>query len=154
MPRGFMGFAAAAYLGEVTKAHTNAVAAGRQTTERAPTNTDIRERRLPFDKDDAFTGGFTSGRRDSSNIVVSQQEYDAVGHMLCKADESMGACIYSAAMEIEALCQTAFILPSAVPGCLNISESVKNSLEQFRGFTDDAVLQARRFAREITEIGG
>ena len=151
MPRGFIGRAAAAYLGQVSQAHTNAVSASRQTPAHAPDGP--WERQLPFALDEAFTGGLTPRRGDSSNIVVSQQDYEDVCYAINKADDKIGECLYRVATEIEAMCQTSFILPAAVPRCLNISDSVKNSLGQFRALTDDATIQARRFAHEIISIG-
>jgi len=79
-------------------------------------------------------------------------EYDEICHIINQADDKIGECLYHVAMEIETMCQTTFILPKAVPRCLNISNSVKNLLGYFRSFTDDATIQARNFARRIIEV--
>jgi len=152
MPRGFIGEAAALFLGRVSKAHTNAIDAGRQVPAHAPASP--REGRLPFEPEEAFTGGrIATGRGDSSNIVVARSNYDAIQSTINKAEDRIGECLYYTAIEIEALCQTAFILPAAVPRCLNISETVKRSLGDMRATAEDATLLARNFAREMTEIG-
>ena len=151
MPRGFAGSAATAYLGKASDAHKQAIAAGRKVPPSIPMGP--RERSLPFGPEDAKTGTFTTGRGDSSNVVVSQGEYEIICNMVSQVDDRVGECLYNVAMEIEAMCQTSFVLPTAVPRCLNISDDVKRSLGQFRSLTEDAVMQARRFAREITEIG-
>jgi len=171
MPRGFVGRPAAKYLGQTTDAHRTAVTAGNQTTQQtqarmAATATDSqappllansanpRERQLPFGPEDATTGSFTTGRRNSSNIVVNEQEYESITRRVSQTDEQLGECMYKIAQEIEALCQASFILPSAAPRCMSVSDDVKRSLGQFRSVTEDMVIQARRFAREITSIGG
>jgi len=43
-------------------------------------------------------------------------------------------------------------LPSATPRCMNISNTVKRTLGEFRSLTEDMVMQTRRFAREIVNI--
>jgi len=40
-----------------------------------------------------------------------------------------------------------------VPGCLNISDSIKRSLGEFRSLTEDALIQTRNFAGDISNIG-
>lgn len=155
MPRGFVGRPAHKYLGQVQEAHTQAIAAGRQAVpQHMPNNTNLRERQLPFGPEDAHVGSFTTGRRNSSNIVVNQQEYEDICRQVDKADDQIGECLYRIAAEIEALCGSAFVLPAATPRCQNISNEVKHTLGQFRSFTDDIVIQTRRFTQAITEIGG
>jgi len=73
--------------------------------------------------------------------------------MISQADDRIGECIYIISDEIEALCQTSFILPEAVPRCINIADTLKKSLGQFRTVTEEAVMQAQKFAREIADIG-
>jgi len=163
MPKGFVGRPATTYLTEAATAHSNAVntaqTACQQVAASAPNSANtasrLRIRQLPFEPGEgAMTIGLAQTRRgNSSNIVVSQAEYEAASHQISQADEEIGACMYDAANEIEALCQTAFVLPQAVPMCLNISESVKKSLGQFRAVTEDMAIRARQFAREIMEIG-
>jgi len=154
MPRGFIGRPATAYLTQTSNAHKRAVDTGTQHAAAAPSNANLRVRMLPFEPEEANRGGpVATGRGNSSNIVVSQSEYIAISRMISQADDRMGECLYSISNEIEALCQTAFVLPDAVPRCLDISDSVKRSLGQFRSVTEDAVMQARNFARDITDIG-
>jgi len=166
MPRGFIGNAAARYLGQAHTAHTNAVNVSRQAPEGVQRADSVgrpvvgssllavpRERRFPFEPEDAFVGGFTVGRGNSSNIVANESEYAQVCQMIDNADDKMGECLYKVAMEIEAMCQTAFVLPTAVPRCMNISDSVKRMLSDFRTITYDIYAEARRFASAITGVG-
>jgi len=154
MPRGFIGRPATSYLGQASDAHTRAASSGRAITADAPSNQNLRERRLPFEATEP-SGDMISatGRGNSSNIVVSQQAYETITRMISQADDIVGACAYNVSNEIEAICQTIFILPQAVPKCLNISHSVKTTLNQYSAVTESAMLEVRKFAREIAEIG-
>jgi len=150
------------YLSQAKEAHTsatdNVTQTGEQLVTRAPgsanTASRFRIRQLPFEPAEGASGASVpTGRGNSSNIVVSQQEYDSLTRMISQADYRVGECMYNVAKEIELLCQTVFMLPSAVPRCLNISDSVKNSLGEFCGVTEDCGLQTRGFTRAITDIG-
>jgi len=154
MPRGFMGRPATAYLTKVSSGHSKATEKSTRIATNAPSNAVVRERRLPFEPSEGNSGGLVpTGRGNSSNILVSQSGYDVITRMISQADDKVGECMYNIAQEIEALCQTAFVLPDAVPRCLNISETVKKSLGEFREVTEDAGMQMRRFAHEIDSIG-
>jgi len=155
MPRGFIGRPASEYLGKASDAHQHALQSGNRVTENAPGTITMRARSMPFSPEDALAGDSvrgSAGMRNIRSIAVDQAEYDAIGRALSIADEKMGACLYQAAMEIETLCQTAFILPSATPRCVNISGSVKGSLNQFRDVTEDAVIQIKRFASDMINL--
>jgi len=159
MPRGFTGKPASIYLMRASTVHDRAASNSARIAHAAPASESataraIRTRSLPFDPDEAFIGGhIPTGRGNSSNIVVRQEDYETVSRAISHADDRIGECMYNIANEIEALCQTAFVLPNAVPRCLNISDGIKNSLGQFRNVTEDALQQARNFAREISDIG-
>ena len=161
MPRGFSGPHAVDFLTRASIAHSQAQASSGRTTTTAPvpdrmaTQTGrLTTRPLPFSPEDGNSSGFVStGRGTSDNVVVDRQEYESISRVLSHADERIGECIYNISNEVEALCQTAFILPTAVPRCMNISDSVKRTLGEFRSVTEDSVIQIRSFAREITEIG-
>jgi len=127
--------------------------AARTNSRTLPALTTPRERPLPFSPEDAHTGSFAVGRGNSSNIVADYNQYLEVCRTINKAEENMGYCLHSVATEIEALCQSAFVMPSAVPRCLNISDTVKCSLDQARHMTDDILMESRRFADTITGIG-
>jgi len=159
MPRGFVGRAASAYLTSAEQVHTRAttqtsrIATGVPVSPGATTRL-LRTKTLPFNPEDARAGGpVPTGRGNSSNIVVRQEDYEAISWLINQADDRVGECMHNIACEIEALCQTVFVLPDAVPRCLNISDSVKRSLGQFRSVTEDALIRTRNFAREISEIG-
>lgn len=170
MPRGFIGMHAVRYLGQTTEAHRTAINSGNQTSQETQArmiaqtdgqtnqmfeeNINTRERQLPFSPEDATTGSFTTGRRNSTNIVADEHEYNIICQRVSQTDDQISECMYKIAQEIETLCQTSFILPVAVPRCMNVSNDVKSSLSQFREVTDEIILQTRRFAREITSIGG
>jgi len=151
MPNGFSGRAAVSYLTEVSEAHTEVINAIRQLPPGLPPGPS--EISLPHTPSDATSGGFSTGRGNSSNIVMSESDCQVLVDLLSRADDKMGECLYKVAEEIDLLCQTSFILPQAVPRCLNISDNIKRSLGQFRGVTEDAVAEIRRFAREISDIG-
>jgi len=69
-------------------------------------------------------------------------------------NSTSGQRLYDTACEIDEICQTIFVMPHVSPGCLNVSGGVKGCLGILRDITEDAALEMRRFAREITEIGG
>jgi len=163
MPNGFFGNAARRYLTQVTTVHTRAVAAAQKCQEEIPDDMPnnmssnitgmARMRQLPFTPEDGFTGRATTGRGDSSNIVVDEHEYNEVVRRLCQIDDAIGECIYKTAAEIEELCQTIFVLPSVAPRCQDISHRLKNMLREYAELTAELELKTRSFAREITEIG-
>jgi len=154
MPRGFIGMPATTYLRQAADAHSNATSTGKRAVSNAPSTTNLRERQLPFAPSEGNSGGSVStGRGNSSNIVVSQSEYEAITRGVSQADERVGACLYNSFNEIEMLCQTAFILPDTIPRCLNICDSVKKSLGEYSALTHDLTIGTRRFAQEISDIG-
>jgi len=148
---GFSGRAAQTYLTEVAQAHSKAVDAGKKTPAGAPPGP--RASKLPFEPQEAKGGGFVTGYNNSSNIVASQSEYESISNKISQADDRMCECLYRVAQEIEAMCQSVYKLPSAVPRCLNISDSVKGSMGEFRSQTEEALGGLRSYAREIVEIG-
>ena len=151
MPRGFVGNAAAKYLGGVSSANRMATNASSNLPSHAPNGP--RERPLPFDADEAHTGSFVTGHGNVTNIVADYNQYMSICNTIGSADDKLGECIYHCAQELEALCQTFFILPSAVPRCLNISAQIKKSLGESRSLTEEVLIQSRRFADTITSIG-
>ena len=107
---------------------------------------------MPFSPEEAKSGGFTTGKGNSSNIVADSREYQEISRKISDVDDRMGQCLYSVALEIEAMCQSAYKLPWAVPRCLNISNSLKASLGEFRSLTEEATHKMCAYSREITEI--
>jgi len=155
MPNGFSGRPATTYLTGVSNAHQRAITAGNNAGNQTPANTPRipNARRLPFSPDEANTGSFTTGRGNSTNIVVSLQEYEEITRKLDRVDDKIGECLYRAALEIEELCKTAFVMPEAVPRVLGVCGGVKTSLTDFRTITHELTTTMRRFAQEITSIG-
>jgi len=153
MPTGFIGPPARRYLTQATQDHTRAT----NVLTQAPTGQGVptlrQARNLPFSPEDANTGTTNFGRGGTGNIAVNQQDYETISRQVSQLDDKIGHCIYTATTEIEEICQTIFRLPSATPRCMNISDKVKTSLGQFRSVTEDAGLQIRRFASDITNIG-
>jgi len=49
MPRGFIGRPATIFLTQAAQAHSQAVSSGGQISTNAPSNSVVRERRLPFE---------------------------------------------------------------------------------------------------------
>jgi len=162
MPRGFIGPPATAVLTRASTAHTHAVSRATSTNQRvastapgsANTANRLRSRPLPFEPSDGVSGTLVPvGRGNSSNIVISPAEYEATMWRVSQTYDRMGECLYNVANEIEAMCRSIFILPDTVPRCLNISDTLKRSLGQFRAVTDNTVVKARAFAREVADIG-
>jgi len=151
MLNGFSGRPATTYLTKTEAAHSNAVGAGKKTPAGAPPGPNAKH--FPFEPGEAKGGGFVTGYGNSSNIVSDQREYEEISRMISHADDRMGECLYRAALEIEALCQSAYRLPWATPRCLDISNSVKTSMGEFRSLTEEATQQMGSYAREIEEIG-
>jgi len=155
MPRGFVGRPSESYLGQVSNAHVDAANATANAVSGTSANTPPapRARRLPFTPEDANVGGGSAGRGDSSNIIVSQSDYSTIGHRVSFVDDNVGECLYNVCAEIETMCETIFILPQAVPGCVNVSNRVKHSLGQFRSVTEDSLIIMRRYVQDIMNIG-
>ncbi|MCL2620929.1 MAG: hypothetical protein FWD97_08370 [Defluviitaleaceae bacterium] len=155
MIHGFSGLAAFRYLGDVTQAHETASSSAAQSQAGAPPNSPpiFRGSLLPFRMEDAKTGRHVTGQNTSSNIVVSQTEYNDMVRRISEVDDKMGRCLYQVASEIEAMCQTMFIMPAAVPRCLNVSGTIKSSLGEFRSVTEDSALEILGFVRDIDGIG-
>jgi len=159
MPRGFVGAAARKFLTNVFEAHTRALESGQRVQARAeqhiqnPQQAMMRIRQLPFEPEDAKTGTFTTGRRDSSNIVADYDQYHAISSTISRTDDQITQCMYEISCEIEALCQTSFKMPATTERCAAISDTVKRTLVEARAQTDDIFMQARKFADSITSIG-
>ena len=129
-------------------------AAARITSIRpAPILREPRPVRLPHPPESAYIGRFSAWRGNSTNIVVNQSEYDSIYHIVDNIDNNMGACAHHVATEIEEMCRTSFILPGAGPRCLNISDSIKRSLGQFRMVTEDSLIQMRRYVNDMMGVG-
>jgi len=150
MPNGFSGRAATRYLTEVNDAHSEAASASRQTPVATPR--DLGAKQMPFSPGEAKGGSFITGKGNSSNIVADRGEYEEISHKISEVDDRMGHCLFSVAQEIEAMCQSAYKLPWAVPRCLNISNGIKSSLGEFRSLTEEATQKISTYARDITEI--
>ena len=152
MPNGFSGYAANSYLTSVAEAHENAA----ESVESAAivNRPSPRVQPLPFSPDRAgSTGGqFTTGTGSSDNIVAFYTEYDAISRDLNMADDRIGECLYRVCEEIENMCQTIYVLPQTVPQCMNITNDIKCTMNEFREMTDDVAIAMRKFAREITEV--
>jgi len=162
MPRGFIGQPATKFLTQAATVHSRAIDNTTRANQRvsssvpqaANTADRFRSRQLPFEPSEGVSGGLVpTGRGNSSNIVVSQAEYETSMRVFSQSDDRFGECVYNATNEIEEICRSIFILPNAVPRCLNISDTVKRSLGQFRAVAEDVALQTRAFARDITSLG-
>lgn len=155
MPNGFIGRPAVRYLTDVSNAHTEALNAAAQISSGAPSSAPSKmnnKKQLPFSPEDAKTGKFTTGKGNSGNIVADQKEYEDICRRISYADDKLGECLYRIATEIETMCQDAYKLPWAVPGCLNITNSIKSSMGEFRSLTEEVLGLVCKYARDITEI--
>jgi len=108
---------------------------------------------LPYPGSTAQTGSFSTGARNSSNIVVGQSEYDSILNHINQIDEDMATAIYDIALEIDDMCQTSYILPRTVPKCARVLDGIKSSLGDFRSLTEEALSQMRNFVQGILGIG-
>lgn len=156
MPNGFVGKAASRYLKDVSDAHKEALSTCTRISSNAPSRTTLRidtEQQMAHSPEEARSGKFITGKNNSTNIVADQNEYEKISHKISQADDRMGECLYRIAQEIEEMCQNSYKLPWAVPRCLNITNSVKSSMGEFRSLTEEAVAKVRSYARDITEIG-
>jgi len=167
MPRGFVGAPATVYLKSVEEAHALAAKSMEQVEGKIESvrNSGLavrgserllstpQERQLPFSSSEASSGGFFTGVGNSSNIVVSMNDYNSILRQMSHTDDRISDCLYQISSELEEMCRTSFILPAAVPRCLHVSDSIKRSLGQFRSVTDDAVMQMKRYVQQILDIG-
>jgi len=165
MPNGFLGNAAAKYIGHASRAHTKAMTTMQESTMNANFGDSSgaaravkmpsmpRQRALPFSEEDAHTGRFITGRGDSSNIVVDEDECLKISRAISDINYNMDDCMYCTAAEIEEMCRTIFILPTVTSQCMNFCDTVKSSLVHFRDLTEDMSQEVRKFALKIAEIG-
>ena len=165
MPNGFLGNAAAKYIGHASRALTKAMTTMQESTMNANLSNSSaaaravrippvpRQRDLPFSEEDAHTGRFITGRGDSSNIVVDEDECLKISRAISDINYKMDDCMYRTAAEIEEMCRTIFIMPTVTPQCMNFCDAVKSSLIHFRDLTEDMSQEVRKFALKVAEIG-
>ena len=150
MPNGFAGRPAIRYIGDAAVEHQAADNAVRQA--RNITGRSVTVRPLPHRPEDARTGSSTSGRGNSSNIVANRDEYARVANLVRNADNRMASSLQNVAQQIEAMCQTAFVLPQASPLCNDLSGTLRGSLGNFTGLTSEMLAQVQSYASDITNI--
>ena len=150
MPNGFIGRAAMSYLGEVSSVHTRAVSESRQTPVRTPLEN--RAHQLPFSPEDARSGGFTTGKGNSSNVVADRRTYEEIARSISRADDEICECLYHVALEIENMCRTSYQMPGTSLQCQNVADSIKRTINETRSLTEEVVILTNSFARDITEI--
>jgi len=165
MPNGFAGNGARAFLTSASKAHlrvSDVIEENNKHTDeilgatprnRATPISRLRLQRLPFGPEDADSGRHMVGHRNSTNIVANRDEYFAAAQAIRTVDETLGECIYAAVRDIEDMCGTIFILPSATPQFLDIACTIKDTLGNFRDGSESLAHECRLFATEITDIG-
>jgi len=151
MPNGYRGNHAATYLNKVEEVHAEAVAAGNQSPPGAPAGP--RTIRLPFPASTAHSGGNATGYGNSSNIVADNSDYGAISQAISNLDNRVGEAIYNSSSDIENMCQTVFVFPSATPALMGLSGSIKSSISSFRSTAEEVSAIARTFSNEITSIG-
>ena len=150
MPHGFVGRAPIRYLGDAQVDHAaagNAITAAGNLTGRRPNIIP-----LPHRPEDAMSGGFTTGRNNSSNIVANQEEYARVVNLVRNADNRMADCLQSIATAIDGLCQSAFVLPKTTPLCTDVSGTLRGSLGDFRSLTNEMLSNVNSYASEIVNV--
>jgi len=150
MPQGFRGNPTKVYLTEAQDAHNAAVAVGRRSVHGVSGSRVVP---LPYQPSAARTGSYTTGYGNSENIVTNQSEYETVARMVSERDDRMGELIYMTANDIEEMCRTIFVLPSATPSIVGLSGEIKQSLSAFRSATEEMANNARSFADAIVSVG-
>ena len=161
MPDGFIGTPAGSYLDDADTALTTAEPIHSRDPFQNLSNRAVpppglparTNKQSPHPPGTAKSGGHTTGVGSSSNIVVGEGEYDAIKQQIDQIDEAIGQELYNIAMEIEALCNGAYVLPKAVPKCLLVSMGIKSSMSNFRSMTAEAVIKLQSFVQGIMAIG-
>ena len=148
MPAGFMGRASRAYLTTTSEAMTNA----NKTKSQITSDVNLGKMRHPISPDEAASGGAQTGTGDSSNIVVDTATYEQALRMVDDIDDKMGEMFYKMTMELEQMCQTSYVVPQTNPRFLSVCETVKGSMGNFRGLTEELSIAVRRFSRNMMDI--
>ena len=158
---GFSGDAAKTYLTAVGEALSTAIEAHNKDPFRPESSIvvpfpplPIRSNKTnPHPPDTAHGGGHSTGVGNSSNIVVGYGEYSNVFTEISQATDMMGTHLFSVTMEIESLCEKCFMMPITTQECLILVMGLRNSLGEFRSFSDDGISELQRFVTGILEIG-
>jgi len=160
MPEGFVGSFAANYLTAIEEVLSVARLVHMQNPFANLSNWAVPPPALParFNRDQthppetARSGGYSTDVGTSNNVVVDQGEYQDILRKIDIADDKIGESLYNISSAINDLCSTSFRLRMTVPRCLDISESVKTSMGEFRSLTESAAIKMRAFSRDITAI--
>lgn len=160
MPNGFLGASANNFIRETHRAMLTAVnahnrkpfegfSAGNVPLPRIEPGVN---QRFPFSADDGLSGRHAVGIGNSSNVVVEQVTYEDSLRKVDMVDDQAGEEIYRAAMAIEEMCSSMYIVPETAPKIMAITNQIKNSLGRFRSLTEDVNIETRRFVNEIRHI--
>ena len=158
---GFSGDAAKAYLTAVDEALSIAIEAHNKDPFRLESSNVVPFPPLPFrtnktnphPPDTAHSGGHSTGVDSSSNIVVGYGEYSNIFTEIRQATDMMGTHLYGISNEIQILCEKDFMMPTTTRECLIFVLGLRNSLGEFRSFSDDGISELQRFVTGILEIG-
>ena len=153
MPRGFVGNAANSYRTLVMDAHERASTAAATIATNPPQGVSVpRAIHLGPIANTSGGGSFQTGRNDSSNVVVSANEYSHIMRRVSDVDYNIGHCIYQCINEIEEMCSSIFRMPVVSSRCIDVSTRIKGCMNIFTDLTSDLEVQTRNFARDIETI--
>ena len=105
---------------------------------------------LPFAEGHRQGGFFTTGTRNSSNIVVNGQLYNEITHRLANTDYDVAYTLYKIVESIESMCSGIFVLPETAEAINEVTSRLKQILYPFHDVTQDTVRLARGFVNEMS----
>jgi len=161
MPNGFVGTPAHSYLALV-ETHLRAAQAVHNKNPFAGLHSAVVplpslpiaiNETSPHPAGTADSGGHTTGMGVMSNIVVGESDYSYIFTRLDQIDDSMGRALNNIATSIETLCEGEYVLPLTSLKGLVIAAGLKNALGEYRSFTEETIIQMRKFVNEILAIG-
>lgn len=161
MPDGYVGLPCLKYLTDVADALSHATPVHDQNPFANLSNQAVpppalqaRDNKIsPYAPDTAKNGYYETGIGTSNNIVVEQSEYEYILAQIDNIDDTIGQELYNIAVEIEALCESEYVMPKTVPRCLFIANALKNSLGNFSNLTYDCLKRMRDFVSGIIDVG-
>jgi len=160
MPTGFRGRHARTYLNAVDAAlatarsvHTETVFSSRLSSNPAPPQLPFRaSHRPPHTPGSANSGGHSTGRRNSSNIVMKRSCYMALFRSINRTDEEIFRRLDAAAVRLERLCGTSYRLPQATPRLQSVLQRCRGCRTRFRDLTQRKVDAADTFSNNVRDI--
>ncbi len=160
MPNGFVGKSSQKYLEKVNKAlsdsHTVHNKNPLDSIPKGSFNTHNMSMKYnynaPYSPEEANYGSYITGVGSSSNIVISQNDYDEIIQNTRKVDSEIAEDLYRIAAQIEEMCNTIYIVPVTLPKYMEILNKVRSSLDEFQMLTDQTVMYTQSYVDEMMRI--